>query len=167
MSEAPAPKELYGRVMKVEWKLEEQDKRLAQGAGAFSDLRNSIKEVQQDVHKTHLKMEEANARFQEMLAPKPIPIWKVIGTMFGIFVFVGGIIWAFARYPDREEFEKTQQKHEVKQDKLEQDLDHLRTEQSEIKTDQRLIKESVKRQEDAQRNIDQKLDQLLEGPRRR
>lgn len=159
--------EVRDRLMKLEWKQEEQDKRLSQGAGAFSDLRQSITEVKQDIHKTHLKMEEANAKFQEMLAPKPIPIWKIVSTATGVFVFIGGLIWAFARYPDRTEFEKAQEKHEHKQEKLEGDLNHLRSEQVEIKTDQRLIKESMTRQERAQQAIDSKLDKILETPRRR
>jgi predicted nucleic acid-binding Zn-ribbon protein len=169
MSEGTDPKiiNFQERLMKAEWKIEEQDKRLSQGAGTFSDIRSSIAELKEDVHSIHNKFEKTNAKWAEMLAPKPIPVWKVVTGTFGIFVFVGSLIWAFARYPDRDEYEEDQTKTEQAQKRLEEDLDVVKEKQSEIKADQRLIKESVERQEKAQESIDTKLDQLLQPTRGR
>ncbi len=169
MSEDTNPKiiSMQERLMKVEWKQDEQDKRLSQGAGTFSDIRTSIAELKEDVHSIHNKFEQTNTRWAKMMAPKPTPVWKIVTGTFGIFVFIGGLIWAFARYPDREEYETDQEKTEQAQKRLEEDFDVVKEKQSEIKADQKLIKDSVQRQETAQENINNKLDQLLLPPSHR
>jgi len=148
------------RVAKVEWRTEAIDERLAQGAEAFSDLRNSMADVRSDIQQAH-------DRFQEAIQPKPMAVWKIAGLVLTVVVLVSSWIWQAAKYPNREEFNASKQESQLSQEKLSDEIDSVKLKQAEIRTDQMLIKDSVQRQEKAQEKIDYKLDKLLEAPRSR
>lgn len=146
---------LRERVAKTEWKVEDVDKRLAQGAEAFSDLRASIGEVHKDLKKAH-------ERFSEAMAPKPTPIWKIAGLAFSALCVATTVVWMFARYPDRSEFNEAQKANQAAHSELDDDLGRLRDSQHELGTDQRLIKASQESTDKSLTKIDGKLDRLLE-----
>lgn len=146
---------LIERVAKTEWRAESIDQRLSQGAEAFSDLRASIGEVRKDIRLAHEK-------FQEAIKPKPVPMWRILGLAFSAVCVAAGLVWMFARYPDREEFNKAQdvQREQVKA--LDGEIDKVKEKQTEIRTDQKLIKDSVVRQEKTQEKLETKIDRLLD-----
>jgi len=148
---------LRERVSKVEWQTETIGERLGQGAESFSDLRNSIGEVRKDI-------KEAHDKFTEAIAPKPMPTWKIAGFGFSVVCVVGGLIWMFARYPDRAEFNKAGEDVAKEIKAVEATVDDLKDKQGDMGTEQKLIKGSVDRQEKAQEKMDAKLDRLLGVP---
>jgi len=150
---------LRERLAKNEWRVENVDDRLSQGAEAFSDLRNSIGEVRKDLATAH-------ERFQEALKPKPIPVWKAGGLVFGVLCTAITVVWMFARYPDRGEFNEAQKTNMKAHEDLEDDLVKVRDTQQVLGTDQRLIKASQEATNETMGKIDSKLDKLLEPERR-
>ena len=157
---------LKERVAKAEWNAEDISKRLADGASSFGELRDSIKEVRKDI-------KDAHEKWQEAMKPKPIQTWRVAGFIFTLLVTAGSFVWMFAKYPDREEFDKAKaasiEKIEGIDNKLDDqvktvtgDIGALREKQQNMLTEQRLIKDSVDRQEKSQDKIDQKIDKLLD-----
>jgi len=152
---------LRERLAKTEWKVEAVDDRLSQGAESFSDLRNSIGAVRQD-------LKEAHERFSAALAPKPIPVWKAAGVVFGILCTAITVVWTLASYPDRGEFNEAQKQNSTAHEDLEDDMDLVRDSQRNLATDQRLIKASQESTDKSLGKIDGKLDKLLEPrPRKR
>jgi len=146
---------LRERMSKVEWQTEQVGERLGQGAESFSDLRNSIGEVRKDI-------KEAHEKFQEAIKPKPMPTWKVAAFAFSVLCVAATVIWMFARYPDRDEFNKAKAEEAMEIKSVVDKVDDLEDKQTEIRTTQQLIKGSVDRQEKAQEKIDSKLDRLLD-----
>jgi predicted nucleic acid-binding Zn-ribbon protein len=142
------------RISRLEWAHEELGKRLSQGAEAFSDLRDSIGTVRADLTKAHEK-------FQEAIAPKPTPWWRVAGVIITVCLIIGGWIWQMAKYPDRSEFEKFQHEAQGAQKSIDEDVRLLREKQHEFSTEQRLLSDSVKRSETSMQRIDEKLDRLV------
>jgi predicted nucleic acid-binding Zn-ribbon protein len=152
---------LRERMAKTEWKVEAVDNRLSQGAESFSDLRNSIGAVRQD-------LKEAHERFTEAVAPKPTPIWKILGLAFSALCVATTVVWMLARYPDRSEFTEAQKLNNAAHEDLEDDMDQVRNAQQDLATDQRLIKASQANADKSLGKIDGKLDKLLEpAPRSR
>ena len=146
---------LRERMAKAEWRHEAMEERLSQGAESFSDLRNSITEVRKDLKQAHEK-------FTEAMAPKPIPVWKVAGIALTVCTLAASVVWMFARYPDRAEFNQAQKEHTEAHKELEGDLDEVRATQRDLATDQRLIKASQETTKESLDKIDRKLDKLLE-----
>ena len=146
---------LRERLAKTEWKVEAVDDRLSQGAESFSDLRNSIGAVRQD-------LKEAHERFTEALAPKATPIWKILGLAFSALCVATTVVWMLARYPDRSEFNEAQKANSAAHEDLEDDLDQVRDTQQNLAVDQRLIKASQESTDKSLTKIDGKLDKLLE-----
>lgn len=85
--------DLERRLAKLEWSAEETQKRLNNGASAFSEIEKQIEDV--------------NAK----ISPK----WTSVGT---VALIVMGWVWVAARYPGPEKFEKLQD--QVQQMQLQQ-----------------------------------------------
>lgn len=142
------------RIQRVEWTQEQQDQRLSQGAGAFSDLRQSIADVREDIHKAH-------SAFQKAQAPRPIQWWKVAALGVSLASMAVTVIWMLARYPDRGEFVDAQRANSGAHKDLEKDLERLKESQTSINTQQQLIKASQESSDRSLQKIDHKLDKLL------
>lgn len=158
--------ELKERVNRAEWNAEKIADRLSEGAKSFGEMRESLKEVRKDLR-------EAHEKWQEAMKPKPIQTWRIAGFVFTLLVTAGSFVWMFAKYPDREEFNKAKAASlekiegiDAKMDEqvktVTEDIGALRERQQSMLTDQTLIKDSVVRQEKSQDKIDQKIDRLLE-----
>ena len=101
-------------------------------------------------------------------APSPLPIWlKVFAAVVPTILVIGGIIWAIARYPDRDEFEATVDGQQKQIKEVRSDLSQLQLNQVKVRADIEAIRASGERQERAQDEIRQKLDRVLEERRRR
>jgi hypothetical protein len=117
----------------VEWEVEQIQQRLKDGATTFSALRDSVAELKDEI--------------------RPKPIRLALGLV-GAFTAVLGVVWAAARYPDREEFDAARRKTE---DKL-YDLDRRSIEAA---GEQQLIKRDVADIAKGQAAIEDKLDRAL------
>jgi chromosome segregation ATPase len=151
---------LRERVAKAEWQNEATSKRLSQGSEAFSDMRASLNQVRVDLSAAHDKWHEATQ-------PKPIPTWKVVGFAFGVLCTLATVVWMFARYPDREEFNAAQEAAQEAHKALDDDMDRIGAKQQVLATDQRLIKASQESADKSLTKIDKKLDMLLQPARKR
>ncbi len=130
MSDGDPPGELR-------WEVKHLEHRLSEGAKAFSDIRDSV------------------AALKEEIRPRP---WKVVSIVATVFVAAVGVVWAAARYPDREEFDVARRKTD---DRL-YELDRKVLESA---GEQRLMKRDVAEIAEGQKAIREKLDQAL-APRR-
>lgn len=128
---------LVTRLNQTEWQVENIEKRLKDGAETFGEVKRAIAEVRKEIGVAYEK-------FREAIAPKPISPLRVLAIAFPIFVVVAAWIWQAASYPGRGEF------------------DRLRDDQAELRANQMLIRESVDRQEAHQRDVNKKLDRLLD-----
>ncbi len=146
--------QLSERIARLEWAHEELGKRLSQGAEAFSDLRDSIASVRKDLVSAH-------ERFQEAIAPKPIPWWRIAGVIITVLVLAGGWVWQISKYPTRDEFDRYQRDAQGASKGIDAEIRALREKQAEISTEQRLVTESAKRGEESIRRIEDKLERLV------
>lgn len=133
----------------MEWQQESIDKRLNEGAETFSEVRQSIK----DIH--------------EQLKPKPIPMWKVASFALTIMLLVGAWIWQAARYPDRDEFNEARQTGEAKTDLVQIEVTHLKLEQVKMQSNISQIKSSQARTERDVGEIKSDIKSLMATPQPR
>jgi hypothetical protein len=68
---------------------------------AVAGLHSKINEFIVDARRIH---DEILARIQALTA-KPTSKFQLLGGLFGVGVFLAGLIWTASRYPEREEFE--------------------------------------------------------------
>lgn len=148
-SGGPSRVTLDKRVDRIEWQQDAIDKRLSEGAETFSEVRQSIK----DIH--------------DELKPKPIATWKIASFALTIMLLVGAWIWQAARYPDRTEFNEARQATEAKANKVQADVQHLRMEQVKIQADIKAIKSSQARTEKGMGEIKTDIKTLATTNKRR
>lgn len=142
------------RLLRLEWKAEEQEKRLEQGANAFADVRDGLEEMKKSIHNLHGKLQKAEA-------PRPFPWPWVVGFAFTAIMTAGGLLWAFAQYPDEEDFSAAQKVNTAAHRGLDAEMDGLKDSQVTLATEQRLIKQSQANQDASLKSIDKKLDEAL------
>lgn len=156
MPEQADHRSLAERVSRMEWRADETDRRLREGAESFEALREEIGDCRAELQEGHKHLERA-------IAPKPIGALRAIGVAFGIVVFAGGLVWGAARYPDRGEFSAARKEDAGRVEAVNAELGRVKERQQEIRTDQEVIKASLARQEKNQEAIQTKLDKLLEA----
>lgn len=145
--DVPVPDDTSHRLHRLEWNQEQQGERLNAGAEAFSDVRQSISSMTDDIHKMSKDIQAA-------AAPKALP-WKWL-AVFGFTIlcaFAGGV-WTIARYPDRTEFVEVQKANHASHVSMEASL-------VEVEKAQALMVTSQDDSTAALGEIDTKLGKLL------
>ena len=115
-------KTLQERVSHVEWTQEHQEKRLNEGAGAFSKIRQALDDMTEDIHKM-------SREIQASQAPQALP-WRWIAAFsFTLLCAFGGGVWTLARYPDRTEFTEVQKTNQASHKAMQDSLGDLKESQ--------------------------------------
>ena len=111
------------RLSRVEWNQEHQEKRLNEGSEAFSDVRRSLADITDSVHRMTADITAATA-------PRALP-WKWISAFaFTLMCAFSGGVWALARYPDRAEFREVQTENHASHKAMEMSLGAVETSQA-------------------------------------
>ena len=127
---------LEDRIGMLEGALEKTNARLAQGAQTFSSTDERFAEL-------HTKIEGGGK--------------MVFAVPFALLLFLGGLIWQAASYPNRDEFNKLRSR-----------THQIQLKQTEINSDVQAIRGSQTRIEASVAKIGDKLDEvLLSTPRKR
>jgi hypothetical protein len=116
-------------VTQVEFRQEEIDKQLHEGAESFVSIRKAIDDVQDQVR------------------PKPVPTWKIVAVAITAMALLGGWVWQAAQYPNRDEFEAVRaETSEIKMEqvRIQADLRAMREGQKNIERSIREIAGDVK-----------------------
>ena len=71
--------------------------------------------------------------------------WRTISAFISVCLMLGGLVWAAARYPTRDEFNTVKARVRSHEDKIYEDVLKIRENQARIKTDIEHIKSSQNR----------------------
>ena len=141
------PDAINDRINRLEWNAERQEERMNMGSESFADVRQSLNESRETIHKLNRRVEEATG-------PRPVD-WKwIAGFGLTIVCVAASAIWAFAKYPDASDFSLAQKANVKAHRAIDHELNSLRTEQA-------LNQQTLTAQEKSLDSIDGKLDQLL------
>lgn len=133
---------------------------MSQGAETFSNLKQSVEDLNKSVHALSIDVQAAKA-------PKPFPWTWMAGFMFSALMVAASVIWTFAQYPDDQDFAEAKGEAAKAHKELDKEMDSIKSTQAAVVTEQRLIKHEAASQGKAIKSIDGKIDLLLLSPRER
>ncbi len=100
------------RLVLLERDRDEMNRRLAEGVVTFQEIRKAFEattgkwseELRRVEGKIDVAAKHIDERLERLRPPRVTPL-QLFLSLFGVLIFVAGIIWAASRYPERREFD--------------------------------------------------------------
>lgn len=132
------------RVLISEYRHDQIEKRLQEGAKSFTQIQDRIEALRDTLRPSIFKVAGA-----------------VAAAIFMVACVVVPILWKLSQYPDAEKFKEANTTAATNQKGVEEKVQALQLEQANQRSDIREIKSAVTRTEESQKRIDDKLDQVI------
>jgi septal ring factor EnvC (AmiA/AmiB activator) len=129
------------RVNRLEWETKGQGERMNQGAEAFSSIRTALEDVKEQIH-------AMNSRIDTATLPTPVKWSWVLGFGFAVLTTLVSVLWRFAQYPDRDEFDNAAGRSAQIISELQEQLGSIEREQVNLAAQDSAITVEVQAQRD-------------------
>ncbi len=134
--------------------------RLDNGAEAFVRMSEQLEEVKEMAVEALQRAGAANTAAIAAAQPKPVQWSKVVPIVLALLTTGGGIVWALAKNPDRQEFD-------AKIGEVQSEIDDLKAGGAQLTNEQIRIRGSLEFQSLSLQRVETKLDQLLVSDKKR